>query len=80
MSAEDYNHGLRARALAVSETELRRAVDRLLERCGREEVHQVPGSPRSGMLHASEIYTLLGLRGGPDYSALREALDEGGDR
>lgn len=73
--SEDYNHELRARALALPETDLRRAVDRLLEQCGREEVHRVPGSPRSEMLHTSEIYMVLGLRG-PDLSALREAIEK----
>lgn len=77
MSDEDYNHELRARALSLDETTLRRAVDKLLEQCGREEVHARPGSPRAGMLHASEIYMVLGLRG-PDLSALRKALE--GDR
>lgn len=72
--SEDYNHELRARALSLPETVLRKAVDRLLEQCGREEVHQRPGSPRAEMLHTSEIYMLLGLRG-PDLSALRAALD-----
>lgn len=79
MSADglDYNHELRARALALPEMDLRRAVDRLLEQCGREEVHHVPGSPRSGMLHTSEIYMVLGLRG-PDLSALRNAIEQSG--
>lgn len=73
----DYNHELRVHALALPEMKLREAVDRLLEQCGREEAYPVPSSPRSGMLHASEIYMLLGLRG-PDLRALRKALDEDG--
>jgi hypothetical protein len=82
MSAEDYNHELRARALALSETDLRRVVDRLLEQCGKEEAYPVPSDPRSGMLHATEIYRLLGLRRGPGYGALERALDgnDEGDR
>ena len=80
--SEDHNHELRARALALPETDLRRAVDRLLEQCGKEEAYPAPSDPRSGMLYASEIYTLLGLRPGPGYSALRKALandaDDGG--
>lgn len=76
MSADglEYNLELRARALSLPEDVVRRALDRLLEQCGREEVHQVPGSPRSEMLHVTEIYALMGLRG-PDYSALEQALD-----
>jgi hypothetical protein len=73
--SEDYNHELRARALALPEAELRRAVDRLLEQCGKETAYPAPNSPRSEMLHVTEIYTLLGLRGGPDYSELRDALN-----
>lgn len=76
MNSEDYNHELRARALSLPEMDLRRAVDRLLEQCGREEVHTVPGSPRSQMLHVTEIYMVLGLRG-PDLSELRKALEQG---
>jgi hypothetical protein len=72
---QDYNHELRTRALSLPEAALRRAVDRLLEQCGREEVHQVPGSPRAEMLHTSEIYMVLGLRG-PDLSALERVLNE----
>jgi hypothetical protein len=72
--APDYNHELRARALALPEAALRRAVDRLLEQCGKESAYPVPSSPRSEMLHVTEIYTLMGLRG-PDYSALERALD-----
>lgn len=74
--SEDYNHELRVRALALPETDLRRAVDRLLEQCGKEEAYPAPSDPRSGMLYASEIYQLLGLRQGPGYGALREAIEK----
>jgi hypothetical protein len=78
--SQDYNHELRARALSLSEEDLRRAVDRLLEQCGKETAYPVPSSPRNEMLHVTEIYMVLGLRG-PDYSALEKALEadaEGG--
>lgn len=71
----DYNHELRAKALALPEMDLRRAVDRLLEQCGKESAYPVPSSPRSGMLHVTEIYMVLGLRG-PDYSALEQAIEQ----
>lgn len=72
--SQDYNHELRARALSLSEADLRRAVDRLLEQCGKETAYPVPSSPRDGMLHVTEVYALMGLRG-PDYSALEKAMD-----
>lgn len=74
-AARDYNHELRARALSLPEADLRRAVERLLEQCGRETAYPAPSSPRNGMLHVTEIYALMGLRG-PDYSRLARALDE----
>jgi hypothetical protein len=73
----EYNLELRAKALALPEAALRRAVDRLLEQCGREEAYPAPSSPRSEMLHTSEIYMVLGLRGS-DLSALRKALETEG--
>lgn len=76
--SEDYNHELRVRALSLTETELRQRVDRLLEQCGREDTWPDSSNPRSQMLHTSEIYLLLGLRG-VDYSALERAMEEDGE-
>lgn len=84
--SEDYNHELRARALAVPEVALRQAVDRLLEQCGKEDTHAIPGLSRAQMLYTSEIYALLGLRAAQSYAALEQAMnqspktEEGGDR
>jgi hypothetical protein len=74
--SRDYNHELRARALSLPEADMRRAVDRLLEQCGKETAYPVPSSPRDGMLHVTEIYALMGLRG-PDYGVLEKAVDSG---
>lgn len=73
--SKDYNHELRARALSLPEADLRMAVDRLLEQCGKEEAYPAPSDPRSQMLYTSEIYRLLGLRSGPGYTALEQAMD-----
>lgn len=72
---KDYNHELRSRVLALPELELRKAVDRLLEQCGKEDAHRIPDSPQAGMLHTVEVYQLLGLHG-PDYSALTRLVED----
>ena len=58
----------RIRVGAMPEDELRNRVDRLLEQCSKEA--RTPGVPNGAMLHVSEIYWLLGVGPGPDYSGL----------
>lgn len=68
---DDYGHDQRARALAMSEEDLRLRVDRLLEQCAREIFHP-PLTERGGMLYATEIYWLLGVGPHPGAGALAE--------
>lgn len=66
--APEHGAAERNAAMDMPEDVLRRAVDRLLERCGKEQAHwhPVPGTPQADMpdayLHVSEILFLLGLR------------------
>jgi hypothetical protein len=75
VSVSSYGAQMRTRALVLPENDLRQAVDRLLEQCGREEAHQAPDSDRAGMLHVSEIYFLLGIGPVPGVEKLIELGD-----
>ncbi len=79
MTDDDYGHAEMAAALALSEAELRRRVDVLLEQCGRETAHPVPGygRPAGPYLHVSEVLLLLGLGKPVPYKLLAEAIAEG---
>lgn len=67
----DYGYGVRTRALLMDETTLRRRVDLLLEQAAREASHP-PLTERGGMLHAEEIFWLLGVGPRPGMDALNE--------
>jgi hypothetical protein len=81
MSTDDFGHNQRARALALSEGELRRRVDVLLEQCSREHENQVPlpyrAPPVGPYLYVSEILFLLGVGEGAGYTMLKDLLTRG---
>lgn len=76
MTDNDYGHAERAAALALSEAELRRRVDVLLEQCGREVTHPAlgHGRPAGPYLHVSEVLLLLGVGVPVPYDLLAEHL------
>lgn len=75
--SSDYGHEQRAAALSLSEGELRRRVDVLLEQCGREAAHPAPVTGTVGpFLYVSEILMLLGVGPKPTYDALKNVLAE----
>lgn len=73
---QSYAAEQRAAAFVMTEAALRLKVDILLEQCGREAAHPVPGhgTPVGPYLHVSEIFMLLGLSGAPSYDALRDGI------
>ena len=74
---DDYGHDQRSRALALTEAELRRRVDVLLEQCGREALlpaHVDLPRPIGPYLYISEILMLLGVGRAPSYDELNEVL------
>lgn len=78
MSNDDHGHDQRARALALSEGELRRRVDVLLEQCGREALtpHHTLPQPIGPFLYISEVLMLLGVGQAPSYDELNEVLGD----
>jgi len=77
----DYGHVMRTRALMMTESQLREAVDHLLEQCGREDSNPDPDRRK---LYTCEIYMVLGIGPRPGADKLIElrrlidkAIDEG---
>jgi hypothetical protein len=67
MNTPHDNHDLRVKALCLTETQVRKGLDRLLEQCGLEELGP-------GTVHVQDIYTAFGIR----RQSLLDAVEEGG--